>query len=226
MMQNLQRLFDRASLPFLTEEVIKRFGQAFDSDSDGAHLSGILSDLATSGHTDGLPQKTQYLHGGKPQILDENIRHLLRDRDRLEGNSSVIYETRAPFHSVVHAKGFKIRPAKQSHNDSNVIYRVGRNNRWSAGKVTHIFTGSWTEQQERMSQIFLVVEELAELRTSDIHTDVYRRFPAFGARLCYDRVEASRIITLDSFTCQFARKAYRPPDLQQDLVLVFPITKV
>jgi hypothetical protein len=226
MMQNLRRLFDRAALPFLTEEVIERFGRAFDSDSTGTHLSDILSDIATLGHTDGLPRRTQDLHGGKLQVLSEDILRLLHDRDDLEDGRSIRYEIRALFHSVVHEKGFKIRPLKQSFNDSNIVYRSGRNCDWSAGQVTHIFTGSWTEHQERMSQIFLVVEELAELNASDIHSDVYRRFPAFGARLCYDRVGASKIVTLDSFICQFARKAYRLPDLQQDLVLVFPITKV
>lgn len=226
MMQNLRRLFDLTALPFLAEDVIKRFGQAFDSDSTGDHLSGILSDLATVGYTDGLPQETQHLYGGKPQVLTEDILHLLHNQGNLEDNSSVCYETRAPFHSMVRAKGFKIRPAKQSRNDSNVVYRVGRNCHWNAGQVVHIFTGSWTEHHERMSRIFLVVEELAELHASDLHADVYRRFPAFGARLCYDRVGTSRVITLDSFVCQFARKTYKPPDLQQDLVLVFPITKV
>ena len=71
-----------------------------------------------------------------------------------------------------------------------------------------------------------MVEELTELHTSNIHVDVYRKFPAFGAHLCYDRIGDRRIITLDSFICQFARKTYWPPDFQQGLVLVFPIMKV
>lgn len=60
------------------EEVIRHFGQAFDSDSAGDQLSSILSDLAVFGHMDGLSQKTQDLYGGKLQELNEDIFLLLR----------------------------------------------------------------------------------------------------------------------------------------------------
>lgn len=226
MMQNLRRLFDRTTSSPLTEEVIQRFGQVFDSDSTGVRLSDILSDITSFGYTDGLPPKCQDLCGGKPMVLREEILHLLRGHGNPETDRPVHYETTAPFHSAVHTKGFKVCPLERSRKDSNIIYRADREGNWSAGQVTDIFTGSWIEHHQRMSQIFLVVEELAELDPQDIRSDVYRQFPALGARLCYDRVESSRVITLDSFICQFARKAYRPPCLQQDLVLVFPITKV
>ena len=228
MMQNLRRLFESASLPFLTDEVIQAFGRAFDSDPTGEQISGVLSDIAASGNSDGLLQQTQNLHGGKPQAIDEDILHLLYSRDgfRDQEQVSVHYEPRAPFHSAIQAKGFRICPRNNSPNDSNILYRTGENSDWSAGQVTQIFTGSWIECQELKSEVFLVVEELAELHPSELHHDIYRRFPAFKACLCRDQIAGRRVITLDSFLCQFARKMHRSSGLKQDLVLVFPITKV
>lgn len=227
MMQNLRRLFDSTSLPFLTDEVIKTFGRTFESDSTGTQISSILSDVA-SRSSDGLPQRMQNLYGGKPRAIDEDIRDLLHSQHRFRGrgHDAIYYETKALFHSAIEAKGFKIRPRGSSSNDSNILYRTNGNRDWSAGQVIQIFTGSWTEHKERKSEVFLVVDELAELHPSEIHHDIYRRFPAFKARLCHNRVAGRRVITLDSFLCQFARKAHRSIDPKQDLVLVFPITKV
>lgn len=227
MMQNLRRLFESTSLPFLTDEAIQAFGRAFDSDSTGTQISGVLSDIATSGSSDGLLHQTQNLHGGKPQVIDEDILGLLHSRNRFRGQEhlAVYYEARAPFYSAVQAKGFRICPRNISPNDSNIVYRTSGDGDWSAGQVIQIFTGSWTEHQERKSEIILVVEELAELHSSEVHHNVYRRFPTFKARLCHNRIACRRVVTLDSLLCQFARKIHKSTDFG-DLVLVFPITKV
>ena len=223
MMQNLRRFFDSTSLPFLTDDVIEAFGRAFESNSTGPQISSILSEI-TSGRSADLPQRMQHLHGGKLQPLDEDLLHLLRDQQ--QPGCIAVSETRAIFYSTVESKGFKIRPRNSSLNDSNILYRTSSNHSWSAGQVTQIFSCPRTIHQDQKTEVLLVVEELAELRSSEIQSDVYRRFPAFKARLYHDRVTCRRVVTLDSFLCQFARKVHRSHNLGKDLVLVFPITKV
>ncbi|KAH9928118.1 uncharacterized protein B0H18DRAFT_875082, partial [Fomitopsis serialis] len=221
--QNLRALFSRLTLPQALHKIIPTYLKTFESDTRGT-LNDVLSfDSKTdatldSGEDEDADKKT------RPHALTQDVIEALHTR---VGQAS----RRAISLKSVEYLGARYRPHATSRNDSIVVFRIGGDTEWRAGRIREILAqeavGTETTTGPREWRTWIIVEEYRSLDPHHREFDPYRDFPMAGGRLFYSAFMPKLLaLTVRDIVCHAATINRVLPGPGDRCVHILPLDKV